>query len=339
MPTLKDIAKLAQVSKATVSLALAGDSRISAETRGRVTAIAEQLGYIPNRMAKGLSRARSQSLGVLFYGGLTNPLEDFFSDTLMGIGHEALQLGYNVVLLGFSKETNGEHSDWTDLVLRSGVEGLIVISMSSMLYGFEKLLSMPFPVVFIGKREVAGMNPGKLNDVSTDHYGAGRAAADYLRGLGHEELAVVAPRQASRLMEERVHGFLSADGRLLREMNERVHYVPEDVAAEAWIDAVLARRCTAYFAISPRLGLSLLQALQQRGIRVPEDVSLLVYDDFPSASLQRPPLTVMKQDMRSLGRLAFQRLMETIADPAEEGKHVLLSASLVERQSCARVNQ
>ncbi|MFB9330789.1 LacI family DNA-binding transcriptional regulator [Paenibacillus aurantiacus] len=335
MPTLKDIAQLAQVSKATVSLALAGDPRISAETRDKVTAIAEQLGYIPNRMAQGLSRARSQSLGVLFYGGLSNPLEDFFSDTLMGIGHEALQLGYNVVLLGFSQQMNGEQTDWTEQVMRSGVDGLIVISMTSPLYGFEKLLAMRFPIVFIGKRQVAGTAPLKVNEVSTDHYGAGRAAADYLRRLGHAELAVVAPESASDWMEERIHGFLSVDRQLLRELNDRVYYVAEEESAEATFSSMLAQGYTAYFAIAPHLGLSLLQALQQQGIRVPEDVSLLVYDDFPSASLQRPPLTVLKQDMRALGRLAFQRAIEMIADPDEEPKHILISASLVERESCA----
>ncbi|MCM3746602.1 LacI family transcriptional regulator [Paenibacillus pasadenensis] len=332
VPTLKDIAKLAQVSKSTVSLALAGDSRVSAETRDKIAGIAEQLGYIPNRMARGLSRARSQSLGVLFYGGLGNPLEDFFSDTLMGIGHEALQLGYNVVMLGFSRHTNGEHTDWTDQVIRSGVDGLIVISMSSPLYGFEKLLAMRFPIVFIGKRKVAGAPALKVNEVSSDHFGAGRAAADYLRGLGHSELAVVAPESASEWMEERIHGFFSADRKLLQEMGDRVFYIPEEQTAV--FSRMVTQGYTAYFAIAPYLGLSLLQALQQKGFRVPDDVSLLVYDDFPSASLQRPPLTVLKQDMRSLGRLAFQRLIELIADPEEEGKHILISVSLLERNSC-----
>lgn len=339
VPTMKDIAKLAQVSKATVSLALAGDPRISAETRDKIAAIAEQLGYIPNRMARGLSRARSQTLGVLFYGGLANPLEDFFSDTLMGIGHEALQLGYNVVLLGFSRHTAGAHTDWTDPVMRSGVDGLIVISMSSPLHGFDKLLAMRFPIVFIGKREVAGAETAKLNDVSTDHYGAGRAAADYLRGLGHKELAVVAPKMASVWLEERIHGFVSADRKLLQEMNERVYYVSEESAGDGLFARMFAQRYTAYFAIAPHTGLILLHALQQNGIRVPGDASLLVYDDFPSASLQRPPLTVLKQDMKSLGRLAFQRLMETIADPEEEAKHILISASLVERESCSPANR
>ncbi|QJC51542.1 LacI family transcriptional regulator [Paenibacillus albicereus] len=335
MPTLKDIAKLAQVSKATVSLALAGDKRVSAETRDKVAAIAKQLGYIPNRMAQGLSRARSQSLGVLFYGGLTNPLEDFFSDTLMGIGHEALQLGYNVVLLGFSRQMDGERTDWTDHVMRSGVDGVIVISMTSPLYGFEKLLAMRFPIVFIGKRQVSGSSTLKLNEVSTDHYGAGRAASDYLRRLGHSELAVAAPESASAWMEERIHGFFSGDRKLLAEMNERVYDVSEGKEGEATFSRMLAQGYTAFFAIAPHLGLSLLQALHRQGIRVPEDVSLLVYDDFPSAALQRPPLTVLKQDMRALGRLAFQRMIELIADPEEEPKQILLSATLLERESCA----
>lgn len=335
VPTIKDIAQLAQVSKTTVSLALSGDSRISEETRHKIKAIAEQLGYIPNRMARGLSRSQSQTIGVLFYGSLSSPLEDLFSDTLMGIGHEALQVGYNVVLLGFSRQTQGEPTDWTDQVIRSGVDGLIVISAVTPLHGFDKLHAMRFPIVFVGKRESHGIPLQETNYVSTDQFGAGRAAADYLKGLGHRDLAVVAQQSMEMWLEDRIHGFFSSDRALLQNMNDRVYTFPDDFADENLFARMLAKRHTAFFAITPSIGLELLHALQQAGIRVPQDVSLIVYDDFSSASFQRPPLTVMKQDMRSLGQLSFQRVLELAASPDAGAKQILISAILIERDSCA----
>lgn len=337
MPTINDIAKLAKVSKATVSLALSGDSRISAETRHKIQDIAERLGYIPNRMAQGLSRSQSQTVGVLFYGELSGQLEDLFSDTLMGIGHEALKLGYNVVLLGFARDFQGEQTDWTDQVIRSGVDGLIVISAISRLFGFEKLFAMRFPIVFIGKREANGALPQQLSFVATDQFGAGRTAAEYLIGLGHTELAVVDSDYSAPWMEERIHGFFSADRSLLAQMSERVYTLPGETPEAGWFADLLANGCTAFFAMSPQAGLKLLHGLHQAGLQVPSDVSLLVYDDFSSASLQRPPLTVIKQDMKALGRMAFQRVMELAADPSGDAKQVLISALLIERESCGAV--
>lgn len=336
MPTINDIAKLANVSKATVSLALSGDPRISVETRQKIEKIAEGLGYIPNRMARGLSRSKSQMVGALFYGEFTASMEDLFSDTLMGITHEALRLGYNVVLLGFSHHAQDGQTDWTEQVIRSGVDGLIVISVYTTLHGFDKLFAMRFPIVLVGRRDVTGTALQQLNFVATDQFGAGRMAAEYLLRLGHRELAVVSTAAHSLWMEERILGFFSADRGMLTQLNERVLILSSggDASDPAEIVDILNCGCTAFFAISPEAGLRLLHSLQQTGVQVPQEVSLLVYDDFSSAPLQRPPITVIKQDMKALGQMAFTRLLELCLAPDSGARQLLISALLVERSSC-----
>jgi LacI family transcriptional regulator len=337
MPTINDIAKLAQVSKTTVSLALSDDPRISDATKSKIRTIAESIGYIPNRLARGLSRAKSQAIGVLFYDDRFDTLEEFFHDTVRGIGHEAFERGYNVVLLGLSRNSQheGDTPDWTDTVLRSGVDGIIVISMSTKLVGFEKLVSMKFPMVIIGKREVEGASSmAGLNYFATDQFGSGRTAAAYLRGLGHTEAAVVVPKESQPWMEERSYGFFTGDPRWLAEMQERTvvlesaHPLGEQNALQ------LARRYTAFFAVSPMVGLQLLNELLAAGVKVPEKVSILVFDDFPSAAYQNPPITVIRQDLRAMGQLAFRRIMELTEEEGSGPQQVLLAGQLIERKSC-----
>ncbi|MDF2723481.1 MAG: LacI family transcriptional regulator, partial [Paenibacillus sp.] len=335
MITINDVAQKAGVSKATVSLALSDHPRISEKTKTKIRQIAEELGYIPNRLASGLSKAKSRSIGVLFIDTAVQSVGEFFKDTLIGISSDALRQDYNVVLIGL-QEHKMEPANLYDTLMRAGVDGAIVISSTPRLNGLEKVANTRFPLVFIGKRTVAGVEP---DFVSSDNFGGGKLATDYLIELGHRHIAVVAPPKDERLPteEDRIHGYFAAlRGAGLQADESRIVTIasPYD-EADPGLLALEKLQASAFFATSPHFGLALLQHFRQRGVQVPAEKSLIVFDDFPTATLEMPPLTVVKQDMETLGKMATKMLIDSIESPPTTPNHVYVSTRLIKRASCA----
>jgi DNA-binding LacI/PurR family transcriptional regulator len=328
MPTITDIAKLAKVSKATVSLSLSDDPRVAAKTKQLVLQIAEQLGYVPNRMAVGLSKSRSRLIGVVFFNPLEESVENLFSDTVMGISVNAMRFDYNVVLFGFSDQ---DYSDVAKKVLLSNVDGLIVISTVPQLDGFADLTKLNLPIVFIGKRKVTDINPKDMLVVATDNWGGGRLAAEHLQLLGHEKVTVLLPHAPTPWEEERAHGFLSVS---FREAHKLHIHTSSSLSELDGCGSIKDLTGSAVFAVSPIIGLNILRQARAANIRVPHDLSVMVFDDFSTAPFETPSLTVIKQDMKSLGKLALQLAIDRIERTMALPTQLLVATTLVERESC-----
>jgi DNA-binding LacI/PurR family transcriptional regulator len=332
MPTLQDIANIVGVSSATVSLALSNHPRISDEMKAKVRKTAMEIGYKKFSRGDDLQpnpNARSRSIGVLYLGSNPQSLnQGFFKEGLMGICQEAARIDRTVVMLGIqATEQRVDPETLYDQVIRSGAEGIIVVSTTQNLYGLDKLLGQGYPMVFVGYRTLADRKE-RLHTVATDLQDAKRTGLDYLIELGHKRIAILmADSNASqwsrdwpRYEEAEIATFLVS--------------VPFDPKGEGW-NELTNFGATAIFTTNVPLGHAAMNYLRALGKSVPEQVSLISYDDAPSYPYENPPITAVKQNMESIGRQSTKMLCELLETPGQSPTQVMLSTQLVVRESCA----
>ncbi|MFK7692151.1 LacI family DNA-binding transcriptional regulator [Paenibacillus sp. HJGM_3] len=336
MPTYEDIAKIAGVSKATVSLALSDSAKISSNTKFKIRNIAKSIGYNIDKI-ESAKQIRNRSIGILYFSENPDFEKDFFRDTLLGISEDASNNGYDVVFIGIHWRIGEDfNDDVADKVMRTGVEGIIVLSRTANLNGFGRLMEMRFPMVFVGDRKVVGFD-NQLYNVCSDNYNGGRMAAEYLLGLGHPDLALVSLHTPPHWELDRANGFFSqAKNAGLTDIETRSVQIsdPFDPNDPSW--AKLAElNPSAIFAINARAGISIIHHLRLAGKRIPDDVSLLVFDDFSAFPYENPPITVIKQDKEALGNLSAKVLIDLLENSKVPPKQMLISTQLIERQSCA----
>lgn len=342
MPTFEDIAKIAGVSKATVSLALSDSTKISLETKIKIRNIAKSIGYQLSGLEGG-KWLRNKSIGILYVSHIPDFEKDFFRDTLIGVTEDAANTGYDVVFIGshMPKNIDDTAEDIADKVIQSGVEGVVVVSSIPNLKGFGKLQDMHFPLVFVGNRKVDG-SARHIFNVCSDHYNGGKMAAEYLLDdLGHTRISLVGRVQMPHWELDRANGFFShlrnsgltdiEEGKVL--VSER--YKPED---EGW-SKLTRDNPTAIFALNASVGMSVLHYLRSAGKRIPDDVSLVVFDDFASFPYENPPITVIKQNKEALGSLAVKLLIDLLEKSKIPPRQMLISTELIERNSCAAAPQ
>lgn len=337
MPTMNDIAKMAGLSKSAVSLALSDHPRISEETKKKVRQIAHEIGYVPNRLAAGLSNAKSRSIGVVFFDSNSEGVEDFFKQILVGISHNAVRHDYNVVFIGISQaQYKKANFDITKVIARTGVDGTIFINSNPKIYNLKQLMKNKLPMAFVGKRSVQGM---EINYVASDNHGGGKKATEYLISLGHQRICLALPPKEERFPweEDRIDGYFSALRNAGITPNEHFMFnisTPFNPEDECW-KQFSEHPVTAVFAITPAIGIAVLQYFRHIGAQVPRDMSLIVFDNFSTAANEQPPITVIKQDMESIGETSIQCLLDILEDPSSSPKQILLPTQLVERASCA----
>lgn len=341
MPSMEDIAKLAGVSKTAVSLALKDHARVSDETKQKIKDIAKEIGYVQKSSAPKAPAARARrrsgsSIGVIYIGE-GQAIAQFFRETLSGITEYASRSGVPVVMIGMFavNETTDAHEVYAK-VIDAGVSGIIVVSASAKLHGLELLAERQFPMVFVGNRRLANRETA-LHCVSSDNYDGGVIATEYLLRLGHRRIAVLTDKQALPWEHDRVSGFFSAlrqagvaaDEEWLIQVSD--NYDPED---PGW-RRLAHLQPTAVMATNLILGHMALNHCRALGKPIPEELSLVVFDDTDFFRLEQPPITVIRQDLESLGTLAAEMLLELIAQPEQPVRQLLLPVELVTRASCA----
>jgi len=321
------------VSHQTVSRVINGADSVAASTRERVLGVIEELGYVPSPMARGLISNRTHSLGVV----ADDISDQFFARMVAGAEAEARRRGY-YLMIG-SVEPDDDERGYLRLMLERRVEGLILARPSAPL-SLAHLAPMqdagvPLVLVSFGSDGV----PGTLVDV--DNRGGGYVATRHLVELGHREIATIVGPRDWPSSAARLDGYRDAlRGAGLAEDPALVEYAadwgPESGRAAA--ARLLARGAgfTALFAHSDLTAVGAIRQLRLAGLRVPEDVSIVGFDDLPVAAFVDPPLTTVHQPMEEVGALAAALVLDQLADSqaAAEERH-LLPASLVVRQSVA----
>lgn len=330
-PTMRDVAARAGVDTSTVSRALGDRTRVmlSDETVERVLVAAEELGYRPNALARGLRTQRSKIVGMLV-PDLTNP---FFPPLLRGLEQALEQHGYTLIVVNTDNDADRERSAVRSLVDRQ-VDGLVLATAHIDSAGTD-VGSSRVPAVLVNRRSEQALAPSVVpNDV-----GAVREVVDHLHGLGHRRLAHVAGPQDLSTGRDRLAAFLDACRDVgveepAVEVADAFMLGAGEVACRRLLER--SRRFTALFGGNDLLALGSLRALQAAGCRVPEDVSLVGYNDMPLVDLVDPPLTTVRVPQYELGQRAGRMLLALLEDEPIDEQVVLVPAHLVVRGSTAR---
>ncbi|MBS3179137.1 MULTISPECIES: LacI family DNA-binding transcriptional regulator [unclassified Pseudoclavibacter] len=330
---LIDVANAAGVTKSVVSRALNGDTTLSIrdETRARILETALALNYEPHAGARALAGARTRSIALLV-PDLTNAV---YARIARGTYLRARERGF-VVLLAEDAEWSETQSDYTDLVSAGRVEGLLIASVREKHPLLEDGRLDNVPHVFVN-RTVAGSN----RNVGVDMANASKTALDYLYGLGHRTLGHISGPGDVSPARERERGFILEAVALgiARPCVVREPYTEAGgyVATQRILDTDPA--VTAIYAGTLPQSIGALKALHDLGKRVPEDVSLLSYDDMPVAAYLQPSLTTMALPLQELGTAATDALLDQLSGIPPSDVILTRQPEVIERDSTAPPRQ
>ena len=321
--TINDIARISGYSKTSVSFAFNDPGKISEKARTHILAIAENLGYIPDPLARNLSLRRHGSIGLLLPEVIPLAfLNSHLSQIVQGIGEICELHGHSLTLIPPLRESVEEG------VRSAAVDGLITIGLEPGMDTVALIRQRHMPFVTID-----GRGGGGFPVVGIDDQAASREAMEYVLSLGHQEVAVIAfadePQLANRshVKTQRFAGYRAAFEAHERQFSAEVMVENAESSIEGGITATqrlwdAKRRPTAIVAMSDVIALGVLQHLEEIGVAVPDDVSVIGFDDIPEARLLRPQLTTVSQPGYEKGRRAAEILVNLIAGTAVEPQHV-----------------
>lgn len=327
--TQRDVAKLAGVSQATVSMVLSGGSaEIPAETWERIKSAARELGYVPNRSAQALKTSRTMTVACIV-PDITNP---FYPSLMRGIQSVMEGLSYDVIAVNTDGLADRERHflDWS----RQGrVDGIIGVFWTLRAADFRSLVETGVPVVRIESSKKRGGDIA-IDDIFVDSHAAAYEVTNFLIAKGHRRIAMVAGRggpQATRI-EGYKKALENAEIAPLILLDDQFNEIGGTRAARQLLDAT--DRPTAIFAANDLMAIGVMQELHDRGLSVPKDVAVVGFDDISAAKLVTPSLTTVAQFQYEMGVKAAQMLMERLRGSDQgAGRALEMPFSLVERSS------
>lgn len=331
-PAMSDVAALAGVSHQTVSRVLNEHPSVRPETRERVQRAIAELGYRRNSAARALVTRRSGALGVV----TTSSAHHGPTSTLLGLESAAREVGYYVSVAAIDRFDAGTLRGALEHFLDQGVEGIAIIAPQVDVADAVAEAAAPVPVVTVtsGPLVEPAAQHARIVAVGVDQRDGARSATRHLAGLGHREVVHLAGPQDWFDARERLAGWREACAAAGVAAPDPVEV---DWSAESGyrqgLRMVEEGLPTAVFAANDQLALGLLRAFWERGLRVPQDVSVVGFDDEAGAAYFVPPLTTVRQDFPALGRSAIAALVRALA--GEDVPRTLLPATLVVRASSA----
>lgn len=334
---IREVAKRAGVSMATVSRAFNGSDEVSPITRQRVLEVADSLGYRPNAAARALVRRRSDTVGLLWD---TSPItqgrsQPFLQDVLVGIKMALDEAGLNLTLLS----TRDERADaFSRMAREHSLDGMILMGVDARHAAIAALIETGVPSVGFDIR----IEGPAATWVASENRASAASAVDHLVGLGHRRIATIAGPSNMLAGADRLEGFLARATELGIAV-PGAYLERGDFFHASGLEAMkrllaLEEPPTAVFAASDEMAIGALRAALDAGLSVPGDVSVLGIDDLESAALVRPSLTTLAQDHLALGRTIVDRLTALVerrrADPdAPPLEPTLLPTRLLVRES------
>jgi len=329
-PRIKDVAQRAGVSSATVSRVLSNHPHVSPETRERVLQAIEELGYRPSRVARSLRAQRSRIIGLII-SDIQNP---FFTALVRAVEDVAYEHDYAVFLCN-SDENVEKEGFYVEVMRAEHVAGVVISPTQEEGSPAEQLVHWGIPVVTID-RVIRGL---AVDTVLVDNVAAAYTLVDHVIRDGHSRVAAVIGIPAATTGRERFEGYvraLEANGLPLDEELIRRGLPKEPMGYEMTRDLLaLPRPPSALFTGNNLLTLGALRAIREAGLRIPDDIALVAFDELDWMSLFDPALTVAAQPTYELGRRATELLLKRIDGWEGPPEKVVLSPTIHIRRSCA----
>ncbi|MBA3062579.1 MAG: LacI family transcriptional regulator [Atribacteria sp.] len=333
-PTIKDVAELVGVHPSTVSRVINDDSRISEKTREKVFLIIKKLGYTPNAIARGLKTKRTHTLGMLI-PDITNP---FFAEIARGVEDAANKNDFNIILCNTDDRLKKERT-YLEILRGKRVDGLILGTAHVKDKSILELEKNNFPYILVS-RNIEELDK---NCVIVDDEAGGIMATEYLIKLGHRRIAHITGPLKIRSALNRLKGYKLALKKYGIEYRDEL--VGEgDFRIKGGYQVMkrflkLAEPPTAIFAANDLLALGAMQAIQKKNFHIPEDFSVIGFNDIELASFVYPALTTIRQPMLEMGALAVKMLLRIIEEGEFNQRKIVLKPKLIIRESCKKINK
>jgi len=334
---IRDLAEILGLSITTVSRVLNGKAkkyRIRAETQQRVLLAAREYNYVPNKLARGLKMSRTDTLGLII-PDISNP---FFADIAQSIEKEARLQGYSLIL-GDSGDDQMIETDLIRLLLSHKVDGIIIAPVGIDYKHIIQTYNSGMPLVVIDRcfPEIG------LPFITSDNYQGGNDAVNYLISMGHRKIACIQGIPKSRPTVERVRGYKDALHRYSIPIDESLivgdNYTIENGYKQTRILFSMEDPPTAIFALSNLIGLGSVKAIEEMGLKIPDDISLISFDEQPYSAFLATPMTTVDQKKSEIGQLAVNVLLKYIDNKEYRKKlvHMTLKTNLIVRNSVKKI--
>ncbi|MBU1298382.1 MAG: LacI family transcriptional regulator [Bacteroidetes bacterium] len=327
--TIKDVARKANVSIATVSRVLNNRGIVEEETKKRVQEAVRELSYLPNNLGRSLSIKRTEAIGLI----LPDLFGEFFSEVIRGVDQTAQQ--NNCHLLVSSSHSNREEIKAAIQMMRGRVDGLIIMSPHIDAVTLNQNLPKSLPIVLMN----CIVDGDSFDSLNINNFDASFAITKHLIDHQHKHIAIIRGTQNNFDADERFRGCQMAIQKYLS--NELIFLeIPGNFTEESGYEAVktilqFSPRPTAIFASNDSIAIGALSALQDYSISVPNEMALVGFDDIPIAKYLSPSLTTVQVDIYSLGSLAIEQLFHAIKEKNEHQKQSsILPYRLMLRESC-----
>jgi LacI family transcriptional regulator len=332
--TIKDVARASGVSSMTVSRVINESQKVRPETRRRVEQAIAELGYVPSRLARGLSRQRTGTLAVIV-PDVANP---FFTEVVRAAEEAARRGGYGVILCDTRADLSVER-DVVEEMIAHRVEGIVIAPVSDLSAAhLRRLDEFRVPCVLVDRTL-----PGVERDaVVGDSFAGARRLVEHLIALGHDRIGLIVESNQVSTARDRRRGYeaaLAAAGIAL-DPSLVVETAVDPVGGAEGMRRLLEleQRPTAVFTVNNLVALGAIEAVRGAGLEVPDDVALVCFDDIEYASRLYPFLTALEQPAETFGTVATQLLLERIQGRGPARRHVVvLPGEFVVRKSCGAV--
>jgi LacI family transcriptional regulator len=327
--TIFDVAAMAGVSFGTVSRVINDDVHVKKETRERVWKAVEELNYVVNRQARSLAGGKTNSIGVLVPDLGTG----YIGEIIRGIDAE-LSLADIDLILYTTHRAPSKEANYVANLARGMVDGLLLVLPRRPADFIDTLTQRHFPFVLIDHQGTGSDCPA----VGAMNWSGGYNATEYLIKLGHKRIGFITGWKDLGCALDRLAGYRSALRTYHIEEDPELIYEGEffqtdgHAGANAFLN--LPNPPTAIFASNDVMAMGAMDAIRNRGLRVPDDVSVIGFDDIPQASLVRPALTTIRQPLEKMGRVATQVLLDMLENPGKGVERIELPTQLVIRNSC-----
>ncbi|NHZ72623.1 MAG: substrate-binding domain-containing protein [Aquificales bacterium] len=339
--TLKDVANQAGVSYQTVSKVLKGQGNVSADTKARIQAVVEELGYRPNIRARNLRVQRSHLIGYSWQPeppDLYNPILEKFLQSIIEV---AERQDHHILTFAWQQKPD-QLEKYRRLIQSGRVDGLILSSIDFDDPRITCLMELDFPFVAFGRA-----NPDwDFAYIDVDGETGLRQVTEHLLALGHRRIAVLAWLESSRTGEDRLQGYYQAMQQAGISLEEGWIERGENIVSAGYDGAKRllqrppAERPTALIGMSDTLAIGAINAVHHLGLTVGRDVSISGFDDTPLSQYLQPPLTTVRQPIWEIGQRSIELLFQIMESPTPTIRQILLPPKLIIRQSTGEaINQ
>ncbi|MBA7523158.1 Ribose operon repressor [subsurface metagenome] len=324
--TLKMVAEKAEVSVNTASRAINNKADINFETKKRVLKVAQELGYVQNATAVALRTKKTRTLGVVIADN-RNP---FYAEVLNGIEEAAREKNYHIILANTQRDYQKEE-EAINLLLAKRVDGLLITPVQDRNDDIKKLIEANIPFVIVG-RDFENI---EVDAVYNDEVKGGFFATEYLIKKGHKRIAFINGFLHKSPAQGRLEGYkkaLKEHGIPLDDMMVSVGDIDVEDGYER-TKQMLEKNLdfTAIFAYNDMMAFGAMQAVKEKGLRIPEDIGLVGYDDIPFSSLISPSLSTIRLKKQELGAESVKLLLSRINGSREKMKKIMLNVELIVR--------